>query len=99
LPSAHSPPTSLLQLALDSAGAREDATVHLLEIVVRGVKHESAGDADGDADCAVVELDRKTLNMHGNSTPGERRNVLHSSRSNRLFKEVNALASSDARLI
>jgi len=52
------------QLPLDRPGAAEHASVHLPETVVGGVEHEAAGDADGDADRAAVELDCKSLGDH-----------------------------------
>ena len=53
------------KLALDRAGPAEQASIHLIEIVSGCVKHETAGDTDGNSDCAAVELDCKTLCGHG----------------------------------
>jgi hypothetical protein len=54
----------LLQLPLDSAGAREQVPVELAELVTRRIEDESAGNPDGDSDRAPVELDCETLACH-----------------------------------
>lgn len=52
------------QLALKRSGARKEAAVELVEIAARRKEHKAAGDADGDADGAAVELDCETLAWH-----------------------------------
>jgi hypothetical protein len=58
------PAADLQQLALDGASTREDAAIHLVEIIVGCVKHETARNADGDADRAAIKLNYKSLG-HG----------------------------------
>jgi hypothetical protein len=60
---------NLLQPALNMPSPPEETAVHLVEIVITAVEQESAGDADCDADGAVVEFDRKALNKHGDLLP------------------------------
>lgn len=43
------------------AGARKQPPFELVEFAVRRIEHETARNADGDADDAAVELDCKTL--------------------------------------
>jgi len=51
------PLRDLLQLSLDRSSAREQAAIHLLEIIVRGIEDEAAGYPNGDADGPAAELD------------------------------------------
>lgn len=51
----------LLQLALDGASTRENATIHFVEVIIRCVKYEAARNPDSDADRAVIELNYKSL--------------------------------------
>ena len=55
----------------DGSRSREELSVQLFEIVIRGEEHESAGDSHCDPDDASIELDGKTLCRH-NSSPDER---------------------------
>jgi hypothetical protein len=49
------------QVTLDSACAWKQLAIHLIEIIVGCVEHETAGDADGNADRSAVVLDSKAL--------------------------------------
>jgi len=60
VPGGHS-----FQLSFDDSRAGKGAPVHFIETPIRGVEDEAAGDADGDADGAALELDRKSLRNHG----------------------------------
>lgn len=51
------PPGNPPQLALDRAGAREQAAIHSIEMVIGRVEHEAARNSDRDADGATIELD------------------------------------------
>jgi hypothetical protein len=53
------------QLPLDGPSTGEQATVHLVEAVVRRPEHEAARDADRDPDRAAIEFDRKSLRNQG----------------------------------
>jgi hypothetical protein len=59
----------------DRSRSREELSVQLFEIVIRGEEHETAGHAHCDPDDASIELDGKTLRRH-NSSPDERSHAL-----------------------
>jgi hypothetical protein len=61
----------LLEAPEDGSRSRENLSVQLLEIVIRGEEHESAGHTHCDPDDASIELDGKTLCRH-DSSPDER---------------------------
>ena len=56
------------QVTLDNACAWKQLAIHLIEIIVGCVEHETAGDTHGDSDSAVVEFNRKSLGDHGDSS-------------------------------
>jgi hypothetical protein len=58
---------------VNRAGAREQAAIERVEPLVGRKEFEAAGNANGDPDCAAVELDGKSLpGGHLKVSPGER---------------------------
>jgi hypothetical protein len=86
------PAGDLLQLALNGAGTRKEAPIHLLELIVGCAEHEPTGDTDGNADRAVVILDRKTLHDHWTLLPASSgtRRVIAADAAARFLNEGDA---------